>query len=282
MTVLPIVPPVAAVPVARPRRARRRARRRCRPPRAPRARRPASASRRGRRGPSAAPARASRRRARRVGTITTHLARRARRRRRPRTPCDPGGLPRRAPARACERSRRHRPQRVGGRVRSGLPAALGDHAGALEHGEEAARGLARGAGELREVGLGGGDEDVGRRARPAATSCSTSSPSTTATRLWTVWKDWRERRSLISRRRRPSAITRRMAICGCSPISRRMSGPSTPTTLGRLERLDGGRAQLVLEHRELAEDIAGAERRERDRAPVAVLAHGAGCPVRTT
>ena len=39
-------------------------------------------------------------------------------------------------------------------------AALGDHAGALEHGQEAAGRLARGARELGDVGLGGGHEHV--------------------------------------------------------------------------------------------------------------------------
>ena len=43
-----------------------------------------------------------------------------------------------------------------------------------------------------------------------------------------------------------------------------------------VERLDRGRAQLVVEHRQLAEDVARAEVRERDDAPVGVLAHGAG------
>src|SRR5262249_25360931 len=38
----------------------------------------------------------------------------------------------------------------------------------------------------------------------------------------------------------------------------------------RLDRLHGGRAALVLEQRELAEDVARAEPRQRDRAPVAV------------
>ncbi len=40
----------------------------------------------------------------------------------------------------------------------------------------------------------------------------------------------------------------------------------------RLDRLDRRRAQLVLEHRELAEDVARPERRERDHAPVRVRA----------
>jgi hypothetical protein len=37
--------------------------------------------------------------------------------------------------------------------------------------------------------------------------------------------------------------------------------------------LDGGRAHLAVEHRQLAEDLARPEVRERDRAPVGVLAH---------
>ena len=55
-----------------------------------------------------------------------------------------------------------------------------------------------------------------------------------------------------------------------------MSGPSTATTLVCSIASIGGRAALVLEQRELAEDVARAERRERDRAPAGVLAHRAG------
>src|SRR4051794_7193022 len=51
-----------------------------------------------------------------------------------------------------------------GIVHGQAPAALADDARALQHGEEAAGRLARGAGELGELRLGGGDEDV---ARPA-------------------------------------------------------------------------------------------------------------------
>jgi hypothetical protein len=45
--------------------------------------------------------------------------------------------------------------------------------------------------------------------------------------------------------------------------------------LDRVERLDRRRAPFGVEHGQLAEDVAGAEVRERDRAPVDVLAHGA-------
>ena len=44
--------------------------------------------------------------------------------------------------------------------------------------------------------------------------------------------------------------------------------------LGVLDDLDRGRALLVVEHRQLAEDVARAEPRERDRAAVRMLADG--------
>ena len=52
-----------------------------------------------------------------------------------------------------------------------------------------------------------------------------------------------------------------------------------------VDRLDGGRAPLVVEHRQLAEDVARPERGERDLAPVGVLADRArvaGCGRRST
>src|SRR5271154_4470582 len=48
-----------------------------------------------------------------------------------------------------------------GVVHDQTPAALGDHPCALEHREKAACGLARGAGELSEIGLGRRDQHVG-------------------------------------------------------------------------------------------------------------------------
>src|SRR5687768_5667424 len=45
-------------------------------------------------------------------------------------------------------------------VHDQAPAALRDDPGALEHGEEAAGGLARGAGQLGQIRLGGGDLHV--------------------------------------------------------------------------------------------------------------------------
>src|SRR3712207_729233 len=44
----------------------------------------------------------------------------------------------------------------------------------------------------------------------------------------------------------------------------------------RVEGLHGRRPALVVEHRELAEDVAGPEPRERDGPAVGVLAQGAG------
>ena len=61
-------------------------------------------------------------------------------------------------------------------------------------------------------------------------------------------------------------------MSGCSRSSRRMSPPRIAEHLEVVGRLDGRRAPLVVEHRELAEDVAGAERGQRDLAPVRVLA----------
>ena len=44
----------------------------------------------------------------------------------------------------------------------------------------------------------------------------------------------------------------------------------------RLDRFDRRRAPLVLEQRQLAEDVAGAKARQRDGAAVAIGAHRAG------
>ena len=51
-----------------------------------------------------------------------------------------------------------------------------------------------------------------------------------------------------------------------------MSAPRIAIASTCVERLDRRRAALVVEHRQLAEDVAGAEVRERDRAAVGVLA----------
>ena len=146
------------------------------------------------------------------------------------------------------------------------PRPWRDDAGPLEHGQEAARRLARGSGQLGDVGLGDGDEHVAVAPAPSVARLRRrAGASTAATRLWTVWKDWRARRSLVSRRRRPSATTSLTAISGCSRSRRRMSAPRIAIASSCVERLDGRRAPLVVEHRQLAEDVARAEVRERDR-----------------
>ena len=95
---------------------------------------------------------------------------------------------------------------------------------------------------------------------------------TPATRLGTVWKDWREIRSFASRRRRVSATTSFSAISGCSRISARMSVAGSASSSVSSSCLDAGGATLAVEHRQLAEDRAGPEGRQRDHAAVGVLA----------
>ena len=113
--------------------------------------------------------------------------------------------------------------------------------------------------------------DVAVAAPPRFSRPSRAATSTAATRLWTVWNDWRERRSLASRRRRPSEAISLIARSGWS----REQAPHVRTEdrdrLAVLDRLDGRRARLAAEHRELAEDLARPELRERDRATVGVL-----------
>ena len=53
-------------------------------------------------------------------------------------------------------------------------------------------------------------------------------------------------------------------------------GPEHPDYVRHLGRLHRGRPALVLEHRELAEDVTRAERRERDRASIRVRADRTG------
>ena len=65
-------------------------------------------------------------------------------------------------------------------------------------------------------------------------------------------------------------------MSGCSRMQPAHVGAEDRDRLDVVERLDRGRAPLVVEHRQLAEDVAGAEVGERDRAAVGVLADRAG------
>ena len=110
---------------------------------------------------------------------------------------------------------------------------------------------------------------------PSARACSTSWASTLATRLCTVWKDWLASRSLVARSRRESAASQRDRQLRALEHQPPHVRAEQRQRLDVVDRLDGGRALLVVEHRQLAEDVAGAERGQRDLAAVAVLADGA-------
>ena len=128
---------------------------------------------------------------------------------------------------------------------------------------------------MREVGLRGRDQARPRAAPSPRRGLLDELLITLATRLWTVWKDWLARRSLVARRRRPSADDELHRDLRVSRISRRMSGAEDRERLDLVDRLDRGRAALVVEHRQLAEDVARPEGGQRDLAPVGVLADGA-------
>ena len=107
---------------------------------------------------------------------------------------------------------------------------------------------------------------------PSATAWSTRLAITLATRLWTVWKDWLASRSLVVRSRRDSEAGERDRELRAPQHQPAHVRAEDREHVERVDRLDRGRAALVVEHRQLAEDVARAERRERDLAAVGVLA----------
>ncbi len=114
------------------------------------------------------------------------------------------------------------------------------------------------------------------RSAPARDPVSASSASTPATRLDTFWKDCRAIRAFASRSFSPSAPSSLTAISGCS-FSSRFRSPARIATACM-----SSSASTVAE-RTSPPNIAsspkispGPEVRERDRAPVGVLARDAG------
>ena len=265
--------PVAAVPVARLAELARPARPRRRSPRAPRAAAACRGVSPGSTWPFGSASTREPSAARRVGTITTTSS--------PRTTTPPaensracaiGPLPPVGVRSLVGLLRRHIACSACGIVDDEAPAALGDHPGALEHGEEAAGGLARGAGELREVGLRGRHEHVRRVLRPRRSLLDQLAEHDRDAALHRLKGLARE--PLVGLAQAPAERDHqaRRDICGCSVISRRMSGPSTPTTLVC------SIASTVAERRS-SSNIASSPKMspgpnvgERDRAPVGVRA----------
>ena len=137
-------------------------------------------------------------------------------------------------------------------------AALGDDAGALEHGEEAAGRLARGAGELGDVGLGGHDEHVA-----LAGALGLRLVDELAEHLGDAALDGLEGLAgepLVGLAQpaaeRDDELDRDVGVLA---HQRAHVVAEDRDRLELVERLDGRRAALVVEHRQLAEDVAGAE-----------------------
>src|SRR6187549_450535 len=150
-------------------------------------------------------------------------------------------------------------------------AAAGPHdAGPLEVGEEAADALARGAGELGEVRLVHADRHLPLH------------------RLLRLFGDELEQHAGDAAGDRLERLARDPLVGGAQAPHQGadeldgdlgVAGEQRPHLAGRqgeqlavAERFDAGRANLAVEHCQLAEDVAGAERRQRDRAAVGVLA----------
>ena len=142
--------------------------------------------------------------------------------------------------------------------------------GPLEVGEKAADALARGAGELGKVGLVHADRDpvavLQRRLLGDQLGEHSGDPA----------RDGLEglaRDALVGLPQAPhqrrDELHRDLRMAG---EQRPHVGAGQRQQLAVVERLDAGRAHLAVEHRQLAEDVAGAEVGERDRPPVGVLA----------
>ena len=158
------------------------------------------------------------------------------------------------------------------------PAPLRDDPGALEHGQEAAGGLTRGAGQLRKVGLGGGDQHVGGALPGGHFLGGELAQHRRDTALDGLKGLARE--ALVHLAQAPPERDHQargdLRVLAHQPAHVRAEHRHYAH---QLDRLDGGRAQLILKHGKLAEDVAGPEAGERDRAPVVVRAHRARMPL---
>src|SRR5215218_1293436 len=155
------------------------------------------------------------------------------------------------------------------------PAALRDDPGALEDRQEAAGRLTRRAGELGDVGLRDLDQHV---------------PLTGAALRARLLDELAEHDGDAALHRL-ERLAREAFVGLAQPASERddeLDGDVRVLAqeaahvrardgdrVDRVERLDRRRASFGVEHGQLAEDVARAEVRERDRAPVDVLAHRA-------
>ena len=152
-------------------------------------------------------------------------------------------------------------------------ASLGDHAGALEHRQKAARRLAGRSRQLGEVGLSGRDQHVpllavGKLLRdelakhhrhPALHGLEGLGGEPLVGRSQPIGqRDHELRRQLGVLLEQPAHV-----------------GSQHGDGLHAIAGLHRGRAALVVEHGQLAKDVPGAKRGERDRAPVGVCAEGA-------
>ena len=150
---------------------------------------------------------------------------------------------------------------------------MGDHAGALERGEEAAGGLAAGAGELGQVGLGGGDEHVAVSRALGARLLDELAEHGGDAALHGL--EALAGQALVggaqAAPQRDDELDRDVAVLAHEPAH---VGPEDGERVDGLDRLDGRGAAFVVEHRQLAEDVAGPEGGEGDRPPVRVLADG--------
>src|SRR5918994_712352 len=155
-------------------------------------------------------------------------------------------------------------------------AALRDDAGPLQDGQEATGGLARGAGELGQVGLRRRDGHVRLAGRALVARLLDELPEHGGHPALDGLEGL-ARQPLVRAAQPPHERHRELdgdlrVLVHQPPHVLPADGEHLQVVRG----LDGGRAQLVVEHGELPEDVARPERREDDLAAVGVLAQGAG------
>jgi hypothetical protein len=154
-------------------------------------------------------------------------------------------------------------------------AARRDDPGALQHRQKARRRLARGARELGDLGLRCSDEHVvvvGALGVRLLDELGDDLGDAALDRLEGLAREAlvggaqtpRDRYHQLARDAR--VLDEQAAHVGAEDCDR----------LDLVDRLHGGRPPLVVEHRQLTEDVPGPEGRERDRAAVGMAAHGAG------
>src|SRR5581483_11007761 len=141
-----------------------------------------------------------------------------------------------------------------------------------EHGQEAARRLARGPGQLRQLGLRGGDQDVALDGKVALRAGRRDELGQCRGHPALHGLERLARQPLVGAPQplpeRGDQLDRDVRMLAQQAVH---VGAEDRDRLGVLRRLHRGRAALAVQHRHLAEDVAWTEVGQGDRAPIGML-----------